>query len=159
MPEPIVEPDEAEKIAVEYIRKKENAASADIKIDSCEPISWGRIPVYMFKGRITRQTVDPTTWQSGALEARPFTIQITANEGKRVGYTISDWTKSAGQQTPKPETARDQRDEELRRSEIERNRAQTEYYENKMMEADDTQKDFDEWMDKMTQKRDFDLGL
>lgn len=158
MSEPILEPDEAQKIAVEYICKKENAASADIKIESCEPFSWGSIPVYTLKGRITRQTVDPTTWQSGSLEARPFTIQITANEGKRVGYTISDWSKSAGQQTPKPETPHDQRDEALRRSEIDRNRAQTEYYENKMMEAE--ARDYvEDWMTKMTQKKDWDLGL
>jgi hypothetical protein len=63
MAEAILELDEAQKIAMEYVCRKESVANTDVEIESVEPFSWCEIPVYVVKGKITRQTIDPINWQ------------------------------------------------------------------------------------------------
>jgi hypothetical protein len=159
MPEAILEPDEAQEIAMQYVCQKEKVANADVKIESFEPSSWCGIPIYVFQGKITQQSVDSTTnpaiWQAGPLKERPFTIKITADKGKTVGYAPGDWRKSGGQGIPESKITFDPLDEELKRSEIERNLAEAEKMERDMQEEEEEASD---WAAELTKKHGIDIN-
>ena len=138
MSEAILEPNEAQKVATDYICQKENVPNANVKIESFEPSSWNGVPVYLFQGKIVKQTIDPTTWQAGVVEKHSFAIWITANEGKIVGYKPGDRRKG---EIP------DDQLEALREAEMRRNVAEAEYYEGEIEEMERERQERDEASD------------
>jgi hypothetical protein len=144
MSEKLLESEQAQSIAANYICQKENIPSNFVRIESFEPYSWSGMPVFLFHGKITKQTIDitnPDKWQAGISETHPFSIWITANEGKIIGFRLGEWEKSKEQQS---DVSGNQIDRELKKSEIERNRAETERYNAEMQRMAD--EDFESQM-------------
>jgi hypothetical protein len=126
----ILELDEVERIAKEYVQRRENASNVEVK--GTEWSSIGGLLLCLVLGKARRNSIDLMTSQAGELEECPFSLQVLAKDRNVVGYKPGSWRKIEGQQIPQSETSYDSLDEELKQSEIERNRVEAEYYEEKM---------------------------
>ncbi len=132
----VISLDEAKKIAVEWVRKRESEASVEV---NGELSSIGGQPLYAMQGRVRiwSQTQDVTTgvYIGAVLAERCFKLQIMANkilanEDRIVGYLPGDWTKNNDEDL--------RLDKNMKESEIERNAAEIEYLE-RMIKKDKQQ--------------------
>jgi hypothetical protein len=99
MSEEILGLDEAERIAKEYVKNKENVS--DVEVESSEPSAWAGVPVYVVQVKAKRKTIDTTTWQAGVVEECSFTLWISAKDGHIRGYKPGNWgRKTEGQYSP-----------------------------------------------------------
>lgn len=93
-----LKPEQAQEIAVDYIRQRESAPDTTIQMINHEPFSWAGIPAYLFRGTMTRNTVNATAsvWLP-TVEQCSFQIWISADDGNVIGYKPDKWaTQNAG---------------------------------------------------------------
>jgi hypothetical protein len=117
---------QAQTIATNYVCQKGHVPNTSVSIDSFEPFSWSGIPAFLFRGKITEQTVDttnPKIWQAGISEIHTFSIWIAANEGDVIGFRLGECVKNKDNQSG---ASGNQIERELKQSEIERNRSDIE---------------------------------
>ncbi len=153
--------DEVEKIAKEYVRRRENVE--DVEVTGTDVIPLEELLVHIVDGKARRQTVDPTTWQAGVVEERPFSLKISDKDRKVISYKPDGWRKKNKEQArsessepgiiPPDEIFTDddfRRDRNLKDSEIKRNEAEAEYY--KKQTQGDSQKRDDNQLGKLIKR-------
>ena len=91
--------DEAEKIAVEYIRLKENVGI--VEIEGRRLSSVGEIPLYEFKGKAKRSTITQDS-RCAFIAELSFEIQILIKDGT-ILYSPSSWIDQTVPPSAQPE--------------------------------------------------------